>query len=616
MAASPSALGRFFNGLLQVYRLIRAVFFNLIFLLVLAVFVSALIGQPPVVVPSGSTLLLNPAGTIVEQETLASPLSLVSGNGGEVKQVLLQDLLDVIAAAKDDERIKSMLIVTDNLQGAGLSQLMDLSQAIADFKASGKKVYAFGDSFRQGQYLLASNADEILMNNFGGVELEGLGIWQNYFHDALDKLGVNVHIFRVGEFKSAVEPFSRNDMSPESRANYTRLLNDLWTNYVHEVESNRELEPGTLNDYINHYDQHLAEYNGNGAELAKGIGLVDRIDNKPDTVAYLKQQLGTRGDSLNTIEYRQYVRTITREEANPTKRIALVVADGEIVDGDAQPGSIGGETLSTLIRDTTKDSGVKALVIRINSPGGSAFASELIRSEVAAFKATGRPVVVSMGDTAASGGYWISTAADKIVASPVTLTGSIGIFGLGFTLENSLKKVGVSTDGVGTTVLAGYNALGRPLPETVGRAIQQQINYGYERFLTLVSQARGLDHAQADAVAQGQVWSGQAALENKLVDQMGNLQDAIDLAAELAKLDDYQLDMREPKLSPIEQLLKEVIEKETSQAMLKKLHLSLPPLSPTQVLFDKAREGLDWALHANDRNHTYVRCLECVNLRL
>jgi protease-4 len=615
MAESRSALGRFFGGLLQVYRVIRAIFFNLIFLLLLFLFLSALVGQPPVTVHAGSTLLLNPKGTLVEQETLSNPLSLISSNGAERNQVLMQDLLDVIATAKEDSRIKAMLVMTDGLQGAGLSQLLDLEHAISDFRQSGKKVYAWGSNYGQGQYLLASAADEIIMNNFGEVGLTGFGIYQNYLHDALDKLGVNVHIFRVGEYKSAVEPYSRNNMSPESRANYTRLLGDLWTHYVHEVETNRKLNPGTIEDYINHFDQHLAEHKGSSADLAKATNLVDRLVDRPAAVSYLKEQLGTRGDNIDTIDYRHYHRTIAGPTLNPGNRLAVIVADGEIVDGEAQAGSIGGETMANLIRDTTKDAGVKALVLRVNSPGGSAFASELIRAEVAAFKASGRPVVVSMGDTAASGGYWISTAADKIVASPATLTGSIGIFGLGFTLENSFSKIGVSTDGVGTTPLAGANALGRPMSDLTGRIIQQQIQYGYEKFLMLVGDARGLDRAQADAIAQGQVWSGQTALDKKLVDQLGNLQDAIKLAAGLAKLENYQLDVRQPTLTPTEQILKQILDKGAVQAAAAKIIGALPR-SPVQTLLDHAGTQLDWLLHANDPDHIYVRCLECVSMKL
>jgi protease-4 len=618
MAATPSALGRFFGGILRVYRFIRSVILNVLFLLLLLGFIVGLIGQPPLIIHPGTTLLLNPTGTIVEQETFSNPLSMLNLSGGRIEkgEVVLQDLLDVIKAAKDDTRIKAMLITTDAMTGAGLSQLKDLAKAIADFKTSGKKVYALGNNFHQGQYLLASNADEILMNNFGSVELEGFAVWQNYFKGALDKLGVNVHIFRVGAYKSAVEPYSRTNMSEESRSNYKLLLGDLWTDYVKDIETNRKLKPGTVDEFINHYDQHLKDYQGNTADMAKALGLVDRIDPHPDAVTYLKQQIGTRGENLNTVEFHDYLRVVPSSSLMPGKRIAVIVANGEIVDGEAQPGSIGGDTMSHLIRDTTKDQGVKALVLRINSPGGSAFASELIRAELAAFKASGRPIVVSMGDTAASGGYWIATPANKIIASPVTLTGSIGIFGTMFTLEESFNKLGIGTDGLGTTPLAGANAVGRPLPELAGRAIQLQIENGYERFLKLVSESRGMDRGQVDAMAQGQVWSGQAALNKKLIDSFGNLQDAIDAAASLAKLDEYQVELREPTLKPMQMFLKRLTENDAAQSYLMPLLSGFLQPTPVQAFLRKAESELGWVAKANDPQHVYVRCLECINLRL
>ncbi len=617
MAATPTALGRFFGGMLRLYRIIRSLIFNILFLVLVLGLVIALIGQPPQVVHHGSTLLLNP-GAIVEQESLGSPLEMLSSGGSRLEQgeALLPDLLRVIAAAKDDDRIKAMLIMTDPLNKVGLSQLKDLEQAIADFKTSGKKVYAWGSSFHQGQYLLASTADEILMNKFGDVGLEGFGIWQNYFQSALNKLGVNVHIFRVGAYKSAVEPYSRSNMSEESRSNYTKLLGDLWTDFVHDVETNRKLKPGTVNDYINHFDQHLADYKGNSAELAKALGLVDRIDSRPDALAYLKQQIGTRGEDLNTIDFRDYLHAVPAKVLSPSHKIAVIVADGEIVDGEAQPGSIGGDTLAALIRKAAQDDGVKALVLRINSPGGSAFASELIRSELVAFKANGRPLVVSMGDTAASGGYWIASAANKIIASPVTLTGSIGIFGTMFTLEESFNKLGIGTDGVGTTELAGYSAIGRPLTPMAGRALQLQIEHGYEKFLTLVSESRDLDHAQADAVGQGQVWSGKAALEKKLIDAYGNQQDAINAAAALANLEEYQVDVRAPSLSPLQQFIKRLAENEQAQTLLTPLLKSYFTLSPVQLFLHKAEAELGWLARANDPQHVYVRCLECDSVKL
>ncbi|MES2603525.1 MAG: signal peptide peptidase SppA [Pseudomonadota bacterium] len=614
---SKSALGRFFGGMLAIYRFIRSVLFNLLFLFVLLMLVVALIGQPPVVIQNNTALLLNPTGVIVEQRSYSDPLTVIAnGSTGLVNgEVVLQDLLDAISTAKDDNRISSMLIMTDWLQSAGLSQLHDLGLAIDDFKTSGKKVYAWGSSFDQGQYLLASKADEVLMNSYGQVGLEGFGVWQNYFQSALAKLGVNVHIFRVGEYKSAVEPFSRSDMSPESRSNYTQLLNDLWGNYISQVEGNRGLAAGTINDYVNRYDEHLAEYQGNTADLALALNLVDRIDSRPAGLAYLQELIGTSGDELKAIEFQQYLAANPAPFANPSRRIALIVAEGEIIDGEAPQGTIGGDTLGNLVREVANDDDVEALVLRINSPGGSAFASEIIRGELAAFKASGRPIVVSMGDTAASGGYWISTPADQIWASANTLTGSIGIFGTMFTLEESFSKLGIGTDGVSTTELAGYAAAGRPLPDMAGRVIQQQIEHGYTKFIDLVAESRDMDPVQVDAIAQGQVWSGQAALNNGLVDQLGTLDEAIAAAATLIRAESYQVELYEPMLSPFEQFLKQVMENATVSAATDRMASLLEP-GPVQQTLRRVEQELDWLNRANDPQHAYVRCLECSGLRL
>jgi protease-4 len=619
MAGQPSALGRFFGGMLAIYRFIRSVLFNLLFLFVLISLLVALMGEPPVIVQNGSALLINPVGVIVEQPRYSDPLTVISNGSSGLSvnnEVVLQDLLDAISAAKDDNRITSMLIMTDWLQSGGLSQLHDVGLAIDDFKTSGKKVYAWGSSFSQGQYLLASKADEILLNNYGEVGIEGFGAWQNYFQNALTKLGVNVHIFRVGDYKSAVEPFSRSDMSPESRSNYTQLLNDLWSNYTREIETNRGLTAGTIDDLVNHYDEHLAEYQGNTADLDLAMDLVDRIDTRPEGLAYLREAIGTSGDDeLRTIGFQQYLDTVPSSIAARSPRIALIVADGEIVDGEARPGTIGGDTLGTLISDVTSDDDVKALVLRVNSPGGSAFASEIIRSELAAFKATGRPIVVSMGDTAASGGYWISTPADQIWANANTLTGSIGIFGTMFTLEETFNKLGIGTDGVSTTALAGATALGRPLPDITGRVIQQQIEHGYSKFIELVAESRDMDPAQVDSIAQGQVWSGQAALNNGLVDQLGTLHDAIAAAATLIGASTYQIDLREPSMSPFEQFLQEIMQNARVQAAMTSISSLLQP-TPVQRILRQAEAELDWLSRANDPQHVYVQCLECSSVKL
>ncbi|MFZ9584092.1 MAG: signal peptide peptidase SppA, partial [Pseudohongiellaceae bacterium] len=436
---------------------------------------------------------------------------------------------------------------------------------------------------------------------------------KNYLKDPLGKLGINAHVFRVGEYKSAVEPYLRTNMSPETRENYSRLVGDLWSHYAGEVETRRSLPAGTLDDYIANLPEHLAEYRGNSADLALALGLVDRIDSRHALADYLREQIGSSNDQLRGISYRRYLATDPQPATIANDKIAIVVAEGEIVDGESGPGRVGGDTLAQEIRAVTEDARVKALVLRVNSPGGSAFASEVIRSELAAFKASGRPIVVSMGDLAASGGYWISTPADQIWASPVTLTGSIGIFAVTFTFEDALAKLGIGTDGVGSSPLAGVGTLGLPLPETMARAIQLSIENGYQQFIGLVAESRDLDLQQVDAVAQGQVWSGTSARSNGLVDEIGGLDQAIHAAAGLARLEDYQVDVREPEQSPAQQILQEILDSAMVRESLKPLLASLSPAENSLLLQGLQRiEGeLDWLQVANDPQHRYLRCLAC-----
>jgi protease-4 len=617
MAGSSSALARFVRGLLNLLGMVRSVIFNLLTLVLLLGLAAALMGPPDVVIEDDSALLLDPAGTIVEQRSLGDPLSVLgSGDLEGSRQVVLADLLTAVRAAKDDNRISALVLSTDRLAGAGMAQLVDLGAALDDFRQSGKKIYAIADSFREGSYLLASHADEILMNNFGSVDLQGFGLYQNYLQDPLSKLGINAHVFRVGEYKSAVEPYLRADMSPETRENYGRLVGDLWRHYAGEVETRRSLPAGTLDDYIANLPEHLAEYRGNSADLAVALGLVDRIDSRHALADYLREQVGSSNDELRGISYRRYLATDPRPAAFANDKVAIVVAEGEIVDGESGPGRMGGDTLAQEIRAVTEDARVKALVLRVNSPGGSAFASEVIRSELAAFKASGRPIVVSMGDLAASGGYWISTPADQIWASPVTLTGSIGIFALAFTFEEALAKLGIGTDGVGSSPLAGVGTLGLPLPETMARAIQLSIENGYQQFIGLVAESRDLDLQQVDAVAQGQVWSGTSARGNGLVDEIGGLDQAIRAAAGLAKLEDYQVDVREPEQSPAQQFLQEILDSAMVREALEPWLASLSPAGSSLLLQGLQRiEGeLDWLRVANDPQHRYLRCLACSGL--
>jgi protease-4 len=619
MSGSTNPIVRFFSALLSIFRFFRSVVLNLLFLLFVLLVISALVGQPELIVPQGAALVVNPVGILVEQKSYINPVEqVVGGNAGAAGtgEVLLQDVLDAINRAAADERISSMVLLTDMFAGGGFSQMQEVGRAMETFKNSGKTIYAIGSAFSQSQYYLAAHASEVILNSYGSVDLEGFSAWQNYFKDGLDKLGVNVHIFRVGAYKSAVEPFDRNDMSPEAKANYTELLTDLWRLYVNDVTTLRQLDPGTIDNYINSQDQQLALYGGDAAQLALQTGLVDRTESRDSTIAYLRSQIGIKDDSYPNVDYLGYLQG-QRKPASvipASDTIGIIVASGTITDGEAPRGTIGGDTLSSIIRNARNDDNIKALVLRIDSGGGSAFASEIIRTELAAFKATGRPLVVSMGSVAASGGYWIATPADQIWASASTITGSIGIFGMYPTFENSLAKLGVYTDGVGTTELAGYATIGRSLPPLAERSLQLTVENGYARFIRLVAQSRNMTEAEVDSVAQGQVWSGENALEYGLVDSLGNFDDAIAAAAQLASLDTWSTRLLQTPLSPGELLLQRIVDSTGATALLAPIVRNMQQANPVELLLGSVEREFRHILSMNDPNALYLQCLECGGL--
>ena len=611
---------RFGSGLLSIYRVLRAIVFNLVFVLLLVLLVSPFLPQPQLPVPADSALVLDPVGVIVEQRTLMSPVDKVlneTAGADDSGEVLLQDVLDAIDRATGDNRINSLVLMTDNLQGGGFSHLRDIAAALQRFRDSGKAIYAWGGSFNQAQYYLASVADQILLNPFGAVDLEGFGSWQLYFRDALDTLGIKAHVFRVGEYKSAVEPFERNDMSPAARANYSRFLGDLWSIYVADVAARRGMDAAAIDSYINRQDQLLAEHGGDTALLAQAQRLVDRVENRPASLAWLQETIGRDGDSFRSIDYESYLARARPEvAASAPNKVGVIVASGEIQDGAAPQGSIGGDSLSALIRSAREDERVKALVLRVDSPGGSVSASEVIREELAAFKQTGRPLLVSMGSVAASGGYWIATPADEIWASPATITGSIGIFGVLPTLEEGFRKLGLHVDGVGTTGLSGAGAVGRPLSPLLENSLQEIIEHGYASFLALVAEARNMSTEEVDRIAQGQVWSGQTAHELGLVDQLGSLEDAIVAAAGRAGLEDYTVAVLQDELPPLQQLLSELLDNAGVRAALAAWSPWQGLGLPGSMAMREAGRQLDAILPAGDPRGAYVHCFECGQLGL
>ena len=558
MTTQPS--GGFWNGLRTIGRainIVRLVIINVIFFLILALIAAALNRSAPKV-DARSALLLKPDGQLVEQYSVdPASRALARISGDQTGQVQVRDLVRAIDAASKDDRIQRILLQPDRLQPGGFGALEEVGAALDRFRAAGKQVFVWSAGMDQGQYLLAAHADKILLDPQGSLMITGLSNYRSYYKDLLDKLGVDAHLFRVGEFKSAAEPFILDAPSPASLEADKYWLGGLWDTWLGEVAKLRGIDPNVLRADIDNYPQEIQAAQGDAAQLALKQHLVDGLATR-EQVVKLMQKLGApanHGAGFRGVDMDDYLAQMSPDGfGKPT--VAVVVAEGEIAGGKQPPGTIGGESTAALIRAARADHNIRAIVLRVNSPGGEVYAAEEIRREVQLARESGKPVIVSMGDVAASGGYWISMDADRILAEPDTITGSIGIFGLFFTAPNGLDKLGIHTGGVGTTPIAGAFDIRRPLDPNVGVMIQAVIDKGYRDFVGGVAQARGKSFADINAIAQGRVWSGAQALQRGLVDQLGGLHDAIALAAKDAHLgNNYTLRYIEKPLSPFQKFL-------------------------------------------------------------
>lgn len=609
--SSPGVIRRLFSWIWQLITWVRLAIVNLIFLAIIAVIVFSLLPSEPVKMPQKTALRIAPSGLLVDQLSHTDPLSQILDKDNEKQtETLVRDLTKAINAAANDDRITMLVLELDYLIGGGLSKLEEIGQALNRFKDSGKPVIAISDSYTQEQYYLASYADEIHMHPMGAVMLTGYGSYRNYFKSALEKLSVNFHVFRVGEYKDFIEPYTRDNMSEASREHNAQWLHELWGVYTSRIENLRGLPAGSINSYISSIDKSLEDENGNAAQLALKAGLVDFVDGRLATNQKLIEKAGqdVKRKRYKAIDYAAYLHHIKQPDPQADK-IGLLVAKGTILDGEQPQGNIGGDSLAKLLRQARKDADIKALVIRIDSGGGSAFASEIIREEIAATQSAGIPVIISMGSVAASGGYWITTASDEVWATPTTITGSIGVFGIFPTLENSLEKLGVYTDGLGTTELAGAMRLDRPLPSKAENMIQQSVENIYQRFIHLVAEARDSTPEQIHAVAQGRVWSGAAAKDLGLVDELGYLDDAIQSAADIAGTSNYEVKIIEKALSPKEQLLKELM---TGTAAFQASNLwQSQSLTILRELIAPVAEPLKIMNQLNDPRYIYAQCWSC-----
>jgi protease-4 len=585
---------------------------NLLFLSLALLCLVFFFYTPMVRVPDGSALVLALEGDIVEERSPMDPMTRVLNQmtGAPLhEETFLQDVLDTVYAAADDRRIKMLVINTNRMGDASLDRIRAIGSAIDFFKLTGKKVVAVGDTFNQAQYYLASWADKIYLHPMGAVNLRGFSIFRLYMQELFDKLGVNFHIFRVGNFKSAVEPFIRNDMSPEDREASRLWLGSLWQTYRADIAGHRKIEVAILDENINKLVSQLASVGGDRSQLAVATGLVDGLKTHQEMELMLKEQVGPSLDkkSFNHIGFEDYLQTLTpsyTETDGKDGLVGIIAVSGNIIPGKGAIGQIGADDLIQRIRKARQDKRIKAIVLRINTGGGSAFASELIRQELEQAKLEGKPVVVSMGAMAASGGYWLAAGADAIFASPTTLTGSIGIFGAVPTVEKTLARIGVHGDGVGTTDIAHFGNPATTMSREEETAFQMEVEQGYRQFIGIVAKGRKMSETEVETIAEGRVWDGETALKLRLVDKLGDLEDAVAEAAKRANVPEDNgyfieltpesyLDRFKRADQPIEAL---------AARWLKAGLLPEPLLRPVA-------EQFDFLLHSRDPGRIYAHCL-------
>ncbi|EHA2519785.1 signal peptide peptidase SppA [Salmonella enterica] len=608
----------FFKWTWRVLNLVREMVLNLffIFLVLVGVGIWMQIGNGSNSEQTArGALLLDISGVIVDKPSTNHRLGalgrqLFGANSDRLQENSLFDIVNAIRQAKDDRNITGIVLDLKNFTGADQPSMRYIGKALREFRDSGKPVFAVGENYSQGQYYLASFANKIWLSPQGQVDLHGFATNGLYYKTLLDKLKVSTHVFRVGTYKSAVEPFIRDDMSPAAREADSRWIGELWQNYLHTVSANRQISPQQLFPGAQAIIDGLTSVGGDTAKYALDHKLVDALASSADVEKALTKQFGWSKTENNyrAISYYDYS---LKTPADTGGTIAVIFANGAIMDGEETPGNVGGDTTASQIRDARLDPKVKAIVLRVNSPGGSVNASEVIRAELAAARAAGKPVVVSMGGMAASGGYWISTPANYIVASPSTLTGSIGIFGVINTVENSLSSIGVHSDGVSTSPLADISMTKALSPE-VQQMMQLSIEYGYKRFITLVADARKRTPEQIDKIAQGHVWTGEDAKANGLVDSLGDFDDAVAKAAELAKLKQWHLDYYQDEPTVLDMVMDSMTG--SVRAMLPEAIQAMLPAPLVSAANTVKAEG-DKLAAFNDPQNRYAFCLTCANIR-
>ncbi|HGM7032835.1 TPA: signal peptide peptidase SppA [Serratia marcescens] len=565
--------------------------------------------------PARGALLVDLSGVVVDQPSVNNRVrqwgrELLGASSSRLQENSLFDVVDSIRKAKDDKNITGMVLQLNDFVGADQPSLRYIGKALREFRDSGKPIFAIGDSYNQTQYYLASYANKVYLSPQGAVDLHGFATNNLYYKSLLDMLKVTTNIFRVGTYKSAVEPLIRDDMSPAAREADSRWISGLWQNYLETVAANRQLTPQQLFPGAAGVLSGLQAAGGDTARYALDNKLVDELASRTAIENQLVKTFGwdKQVNDFNAISIYDYQ---PKPDANQGGKIAVVFANGAIMDGPQTPGNVGGDTTAAELRQARLDPAIKAVVFRVNSPGGSVSASEVIRSELAAVRAAGKPVVVSMGGMAASGGYWVSTPADYIIASPSTLTGSIGIFGIINTYEKTLDTLGVHTDGVATSPLADI-AVTKALPQEFSQMMQLNIENGYKNFLDLVAKSRKMTPQQVDQIAQGHVWLGSDAKANGLVDQLGDFDDAVKKAAELAKLQQWQLDWFVDTPSLSDMVLSQF--GVSIHAMLPAAIQAMLP-APLASVANAVKEQPGLFNNLNDPQNRYAICLTCGEVR-
>ncbi|MBT8082107.1 MAG: signal peptide peptidase SppA [Gammaproteobacteria bacterium] len=564
--SSSNVFVRFFRAVWRGLNALRKFLHLILLLIIFMLFFGVMSGEAPPILPKSAALVVQPAGALVEQLS-GDPYerAIAELTGDAQPETLVQDVVDALEAAGDDDRISAVHLELSSVTSGGMDKLRRVAAAIDTFQESGKPVIATADFYTQQAYYLAAHADEVYLNPDGVVFIQGYGSYRDYYKDAIELLRIDWNVFKVGTHKSFVEPYTRTDMSPEDREFRARITRHLWESYDEHIVAARGLAEGAVDDYTQNLVAHTEAAGGDLAIAARDRGLVDDLLGRTAIRELFIERVGVDEDDESTYakvglgDYLAQLRLRGADDKSNSENVGVIIASGNILDGTQPPGTIGGDSTAALLRRALEDEAVKAVVLRVDSGGGSAFASEVIAEEIRELQEAGKPVVASMGSVAASGGYWISMFADKIYASPTTITGSIGILGMFPTFQRTLAAVGIYNDGVGTTPWSGQLRPDREMNDETKALFQAVINDGYQDFITGVAEGRELEVEYVDQIGQGKVWTGEEALSNGLVDELGGLKMAIEGAAELAGLESYGQVLLEQELSPTEQLILDLL---------------------------------------------------------